>query len=317
MGRPIRVPLRVLFACLAVTLVAPAAAVIGMAGLSAASGYLIGQADDSLQACASSMRSHGLVAQPSSSPVPPGVCGTQLRSVSGQLLAPASPGAAGPLIPASGPWLAAHLARPVTVPGAGASGRWRVVIEAVRYQPQHILYVYGPDDVRYVISRLTGHGASGMLAIMTRLAGTGPAAARYTATAGAVLVMLATAALACTRAILRPSRGAAELTQSAGQTAAAARRPAAEVSERLAEVLLALRRPVSIVHGFAHYCRQHGKPSPADVEFDRMLRRVADAAARMEMLIEALHALSLGGPTGPDPGPYPADPGHLTTGETG
>jgi hypothetical protein len=124
----------------------------------------------------------------------------------------------GPAIPADGAWLAAHLARPVTVPGAETSGRWRVVIEAVRYQPQRILYVYGPDDVRYIISRRPGPGPGGVL-VMTGLAGAGRLAAGYAAAAGAVLVLLAGAALALTRAILRPLRKAAELAESAGQAA--------------------------------------------------------------------------------------------------
>ena len=68
----------------------------------------------------------------------------ELLGASGQLLALAAPGTVhGPAFLADGSWLTVHLARPVTVPGAGTSGRWRVVIEAVRYQPQRILYVYG------------------------------------------------------------------------------------------------------------------------------------------------------------------------------
>ncbi len=150
----------------------------------------------------------------------------ELLSASGQVLIPAAPGTApGPAIPAGGSWLAAHLARPVTVPGAGTSGRWRVVIEAVHYQPQHILYVYGPDDVKYLISGRPGHGSGGMLVVMAGLAATGRItqrlAAGYAGAAGTVLVLLAAAALALTRAILRPLRQAAELAESAGQAAGA------------------------------------------------------------------------------------------------
>jgi hypothetical protein len=85
----------------------------------------VAQADDGLRACASSMLSHGPVAVPSSGAVPgtaPLVpCGMELLSVSGQVLIPAPAGAGGPAIPASGPWLAAHLAGPLTVPGSGNS----------------------------------------------------------------------------------------------------------------------------------------------------------------------------------------------------
>jgi hypothetical protein len=126
MGARIVMPLRVLLPCLAVCLVASGAAAIGVAGVSAAGGYVMRQADDALRACASSMLGHGLVAVPSSGPVPgramPGACGMELLSASGQMLIPAAPAAAGPVIPASGSWLAAHLAGPVTVPGTGAAG---------------------------------------------------------------------------------------------------------------------------------------------------------------------------------------------------
>jgi two-component system OmpR family sensor kinase len=228
MGALSRIPLRVLLPCLAVSLVSLGAVTAGIAGVSGTGGYLIRQADKSLLACARSMLSHGFVAPPNSGPVggqvPPGPCDMELLSASGQVLTMAAPGTAyGPAIPAGGSWLAAHLARPVTVPGAGSSGRWQVVIEAVYYQPQRILYVYGPDDVKYLVNVRPGHGSGGMLAVMTGLTGTGPIterrAADYAAAAGTVLVLLAGAALALTQTILRPLRQAAELAESAGQAA--------------------------------------------------------------------------------------------------
>ena len=190
MGALSRIPLRVLLPCLAVSLVAIGAVAAGLVGVSAASGYLVRQTDNDLLACAGSMLSHGFVAVPGSGPVSgpvsgqvssqvlPGACDMELLSASGQVLTLAAPGTAhGPAIPAGGSWLTAHLARPVTVPGAGTSGRWRVVIETVRYQPQRILYVYGPDDVRYVISGRPGRGSAGMLVVMAGLAATGRLAA--------------------------------------------------------------------------------------------------------------------------------------------
>jgi hypothetical protein len=227
-GALIRIPLRVLVPCLAVSLAACGAVAAGIAGVSGASGYLMRQADSNLLACARSMMSGGLVAAPGSGPVsgpvPPGSCDMELLSASRQVLILAVPaGADGPAIPAGGSWLAAHLARPITVPDARTSGRWRVVIEAVHYQPQRILYVYGPDDVEYVISGRPGHGSGGMLVVMAGLAGTGRItgrlAAGYAAAAGIVLGLLASAALVLTQAIVRPLREAAELAQSAGQAA--------------------------------------------------------------------------------------------------
>src|SRR6266516_3000743 len=119
-GALIRLPLRVLLPCVAVCLAASGAAAIGAVCVRAVGGYVIRQADDGLRACASSMLSHGQVAVPASGAVPgqaPHVpCDMELLSVSGQVLIPAPAGAGGPAIPASGSWLAAHPAGPVTVP---------------------------------------------------------------------------------------------------------------------------------------------------------------------------------------------------------
>ena len=103
--------------------------------------------------------------------------------------------------------------------GAETSGHWRVVIEAVRYQPQRILYVYGPDDVRYIISRRPGPGSGGVLVVMTGLAGTGRLAAGYAAAAGHCARAAGRRGTRPDPAILRPLRKAAELAESAGQAA--------------------------------------------------------------------------------------------------
>jgi hypothetical protein len=358
-GAGIRIPLRVQLACLAVGLVAFGAVAVGVAGISGAGGYLMRRADSTLLACASSVLSRGVVAAPGSGPpssqAPPGACGWELLSASGQVLALGAPGGAGPAIPVSGSWLAAHLARPVTVPGARASGRWRIligavhyrriVIEAAHYRLGRIPYVYGPDDVEYVISQRPGPGSGGVVVVMTGLAATGRitgrVAAGYAAAAGTVLVLLAGAALAVTQAILRPLRRAAELAESAtaggfprvmprggaragmgrrhwpfgralmtlpeqwraSQAAeAAARRSADEMSQRLGETALELLRSVGVVRGFAESYRQ--RPDPPAARLDQMLRRVADEAARMEMLIEGLRRAHPRDP--PEPGLRPA-----------
>ncbi len=278
MGVRVVVPLRVLLPCLAVCLTAAGAAVIGFAVASTAGGFATRQADDAVRACASSVASHGpvsvpgygLAAVPGSGLVPgpagAGACGVELVSASGQVLIPAAVGA--PAIPASGAWLAAHLAGPVTVPGAGGGGRWRVVITAVRYRAQRMLFVFGPDDLRYVISGRTGHGASGMLIVMAGLVGTGQVAAGYAAVAGTVLALLAAAAFALTRAILRPLRAAAGRAAQAGHEG------------------------------------QLDKPQPASL--DRMLCRVTDEITRMETLAAGLRIPSAGESAGPDRRPGPA-----------
>jgi hypothetical protein len=356
MGVRIAMPLRVLLPCLAVCLAAAGAAAIGVATASTADGFVMRQADDAVRACAKSMLGHGLVVVPGPSgpvavagsglapgPAGSGGCGMELVSASGQVLIPAASAAGAAAIPASGLWLAAHLAGPATVPGARGGGRWRVVITAVHYQAQRMVFVYGPDDLKYVISERTGHGSSGMLIVMAGLASTGQVAVGYAVAAGTVLVLLAAVASALTRAILRPLRAAAALTANAGQGAggrpgeapagagmpangplgrsgmmlasmrerldasraaeAAARRSAADMSGHLAETCLQLRRPVSIVSGFTGYLRQQDKPQPASL--DRMLHRVTDEITRMETLAEGLHMPPAGESTGPDRQPGP------------
>jgi hypothetical protein len=263
MGARMRIPLRVLLPGLAVSLVAAGAVTVGVIGVSGIHGYLMRQADNELLSCASSMLGHGFVAPTSSAPAPgrvPGACDIELLSAGGRLLNPPARGTApGPAIPGGGSWLAAHLARPVTVPGAGTGGPWQMVIEAVRYQPQRILYVYGPDDVRYLIGGPAGHGRPGMLVVMAALAGSGRAARRaaedYAAAAGLILALLAGAALALTRTIMRTDgkRGGRRFGTAlagipaqmhASRTAeAAARRSAAEMPAHPDEVTLELRAP--------------------------------------------------------------------------
>jgi hypothetical protein len=337
-------PLRLLLPCLAVCLVAAGAAGIGIAGVSAAGDHVTRQADGVLRGCAESVLGHGLVAVPGSGQAAggamPGACGFQLRDAAGQMLVTAAPAVLGPAFPGGGAWPAAHLARPVTMTGAGG-GHWRAVVTAVRYQPQHMMYVYGPDNLRYVISGPAGPGSSGMLIVTTPLAGTGQAAAGYAAAAGTVLVLLAAVAFILTRAILRPLREAAELAGKAGQAGqgasgrleeamaclsllasrdhgqrgmtlarmhgrlqasraaeAAARGSAADMSGQLGQACLQLRRPVSVLHGFAEYCRGQDGPPPAGL--DQMLERVTDEITRMETLAAALRMCSADEPAGPD-----------------
>jgi hypothetical protein len=316
----IRVPLWASLPGLAVSTVALAAVAASAVGLSGTRGYLTRQADRSLLACTGGVIDQRLVDWPASGPVPSGACGTELLSASGQLLAPPPPGAGpGPVIPAGRSWLAAHTSRPVTVPGAGAAGSWRVLLEAVRYQPQRVPYVYGPDDVEYVIAGQAGHGPAGLLVVMARVGGTERLAEADGVAAGAVLVLLAVAGLVVTRAVLRPLRETArfaavqpalarisEQMRASRAAEAAARRSVTEMTGRLSEVNQQLRTSVSIVRGLAEYQRQRGKPRPA--AGDPMMRRVAEEITRMETLIAQLDACPPTGPTTSARGPRPTSP---------
>jgi len=187
-----------------------------------------------------------------------------------------------------------------------------------------------------------------MLVVMKALAGTGQLVAGCAAAAGTVLVLLAAAAFAVTRAIVRPRREAARLAADAGQGAggrpgdvlaspgmladrehglygmtaarmrerlqashaaeAAARSSAADMAGELEQACLQPRRPAAIVYGVTEYCRQQGKPPPAGL--DRMLQRATGEITRMETLVEGLHTRSAGESTGPDrrPDPPATDP---------
>lgn len=312
----IRIPLWVSLPCLAVGLVALGAVAAGAVGVSATRGYLTRQTDRNLLACAGGAAGQRLAAWPASGWAPSGACDMELLSASGQLLAPPDSGAGpGPVIPADRSWLTAHTARPVTVPGA--VGSWRVLLEAVHYQPQRILFVYGPDDLEYVIGSPAGRGPAGLLVVMASAAGIGRLTEEAAAAAGAVLVLLAVAGLAVTRAVLRPLRETARFGPFAAATTrvseqmaasraaeAAARRSVAEMTGRLSEVSQELRTPVSIVRGFAESCRQRGKPPPA--ADDPMMRRVADEITRMETLVAQLDvdARGLRSSRSPWPGRY-------------
>jgi signal transduction histidine kinase len=144
---------------------------------------------------------------------------------------------------------------------------------------------------------------------MAGLAGAGQPAAGYAAAAGTVLVLLAAAAFAVTRTILRPLREAARLAADAGHGGdgqpgeVTARRSAADLAGHLEQACLQLRRPAAIVHGFTEYCRKHGRPPPAAL--DQTMQRVAGEITRMETLVDGLRMRSAGQSTGPDRWPDP------------
>jgi signal transduction histidine kinase len=295
MGARVRIPLWVLLPCAAVSIVALGAIAAGAAGVSATDGYLTRQTDSELLACADAATGQHLAAWPASRPVLAGACDLELLTASGQELTPPAPG---PVIPADRSWLAAHRARPVTVPGA--RGSWRVLLEAVHYQPQRIMFIGGPDNTEYAIGGPAAPGPAGWLVMTAGVAGVGSLAERAAAAAGVVLVLLAVAGLAVTRAILRretvPWPFAAALASASERMSASraaeaeARRSVAEMTGRLSEVSRQLRTSVSIVRGFAESRAARGQPPRA--ARDPMMRRAADEIARMETLVAQLDAVS-------------------------
>jgi two-component system, OmpR family, sensor kinase len=70
------------------------------------------------------------------------------------------------------------------------------------------------------------------------------------------------------------------------ESEAAARRSGERLRRLIADTGHELRRPLSVIRGFADHYQQRGRLSAG--ELDRMMRRVADEAARMAVLIDDL-----------------------------
>lgn len=156
---------------------------------------------------------------------------------------------------------------------------------------------------------------------------TGRLALTCLAVSGIVVVAVAALGGAAVRALLRPLAAMAETATAVGAGELAQRVPvryargeagtltralnamleeierglsasamseaaARQAGERLSSLILStgrmLRRPVSVIHGFAWYHRQQRRPGPA--ELDRMMRRVAAEAARLAALLDDLPA---------------------------
>lgn len=341
-GLPLRLKLVVAASCLT----SVALAVISVAGVSMFGTALVGRADNQLQADAQRLVGRSLAAEPDSRAGPvPGMGGTgevsvEVLGAGGEPVIPVGPGAgAGPAIPTGAGWVSAHAGRTVTVPARYGGESWRVVVEPIRYQARHLMFVYDSGDFSVAISGRSGHGLPGTLVVGTGLDGIGRMKGRLALTGlavgGVVLVLVAVLVAAVTRAGLRPlaeiedsaravaagelsrrvpARGAARelggLTRSLnlmlGRTGeafrahaaaeAATRRYERRMRQAVADVGHGLREPLSVIDGFAEYYWQRGLLGAG--EFDRMMRRVEDEAARMSAVISALEQPSAPGDGG-------------------
>jgi len=70
------------------------------------------------------------------------------------------------------------------------------------------------------------------------------------------------------------------------ESATAARRPSARICRIIADAGHRLRKPLSVIHGFAGVCRRGRRPRGG--ELDLMMRRVTGEAARMDAAIDDL-----------------------------
>jgi len=249
-----------------------------------------------------------------------GVFSIELRDATGQWLLSVGPGARpGQAVPAPFAPVPARAGVLRTVPGVG--GSYLVIAEPVHLQARRLVFGYGADD--FAVTSGTRTGQAGTLVVGLRLAGIGQTVRRLTllavAVSAAAILVAGGLAWAAIRFCLRPVTWAAQtadavaegdlsqrvpsqpddglagsLNSMLGQlearftasteAEAAARSATDRMSEDLASLAGALRRPVSLLHGLADYCRHGDQRGTADL--DRAVDQVAAEAARAEALLD-------------------------------
>jgi two-component system OmpR family sensor kinase len=286
-----RASLAVRLAATALCLLAAGAAIITGARGQVARGYLQGQADRQLRADAGRLLSHPLTASPLYG-VAPGVPGApgfgdgpsiELREPGGQVVMRASAaGRSGPAIPAVPAAVVARAGQPATVAAGG--GSWRVITEPIHYRARRIPYSYSTEGFYVVITSTARQGLAGTLVIGLDLRGAGGAPGRLAgaglAISGVAILAATCLAFAVSRALLRP------VTRAGRAPEAAADGPCGQLGGIIADTGDRLRKPLSIIRGVAGSYRRGGQFSPA--ELDRMMRRVAGEAARLDALLDEL-----------------------------
>jgi two-component system OmpR family sensor kinase len=258
----------------------------------------------------------------------PGGLSIEVCGPAGRVVMRAGPaGRPGPVIPAVPAAVAARGGQLASV-AAGGGGSWRVITEPIHYRARRIPFSYSAEGFYVVITSTARQGLAGTLVIGLDLRSAGHAAGRLAVTGLAIssLVILAVACLAvvASRAMLRPvtqaeqtltavaagqlscrvperrggdaGRLAGSLNAMLGQiehafrtraaSEEAARRSCGQLGRIVADAGHQLRKPLSIVDGIASSYRRGGQLGAG--EFDRMMRRVADEAARMDALADDL-----------------------------
>jgi two-component system, OmpR family, sensor kinase len=278
-------------------LVAAAGVAVAAAGYLTVRGYLMRQADQQLRSYAGDLASHPFSVFPAA-PLAPGVPG--LGGPDG-LGGPGGSGGGAVSIEIrdseGGPVMSAGPAL-----RAVSSGNWLAIAEPVHYQYRHIPFVFGAEDSSLAVTSPARPGLAGTLVVRLSLASIGRVAGRLAVTGLAVtgVVLLLTGGLAAVviRATLRPltrmerttadaAADRAEQALSAAAAAEAAARGSAEQAGRaIADAAGQLRRPVQVLHAIAGYFPQRERLAPD--ESGRLMRQVAEEAARIEVLIDDL-----------------------------
>jgi signal transduction histidine kinase len=317
-------PLRIRLVTVACCATAAGAGVMGLACREAAHSGLMGQADQQLRAYADQLTSHPFTAMPAGpGPGGPASMPFVLEVVSGNQLVMVT-GADG----RPGPALARIPVRPGQLGVVGASsgtGSWLVLAQPVHYNARRILFTYGSDGYFLHVTSTSRPGIDGTLVIGLDLGGVSQAVTKITvsviAVGGTAVLIVAFAALAVNRAILRPlaraetvtagvvAHGparpvpgghpgslASDLAQSlngllsqladARTSAEATRTSTEQMRTVLASTCRELRRPVSVVRGCAEYYRRARPPTAH--ELDRLMSRIANETARIDAIVNDL-----------------------------
>jgi HAMP domain-containing protein len=254
----------------------------------------------------------------------------ELRDATGQWLLSVGPGAR-PEQAVPAPFAPVPARTGVLHTGPGVGGSYLVLAEPVRLQARRLLFGYGADD--FAITSGARAGQAGTLVVGLRLAGIGHTVRRLTllavAVSAAAILITGGLAWAAIRFSLRPVTRAArtadavaagDLSQrvpsrpsdglagsmnstlsqldarftASTEAEAAARSATDRMSDDLASLAEALRRPVSLLHGLADYCRHGDQRGTADL--DRAVDQVAAEAARAEALLDEVDSAPSTGP---------------------
>jgi two-component system, OmpR family, sensor kinase len=202
-GRIARQPLWLKLMVTVACLTSAGLAVLAVAVVVVVRGYLMGQVDQQVRRDAQRLMSspppgpqHSLPASayPDSllPGAPPGSAhGFEVLDPAGRRIGPAGQVGAGLDLQLSPAWITAHLGSLMTLPSQHGGQSWRVILEPVRYQARHQLFVYGAD---YSVSASKqAAGVPGTLAVGVELGGVNRSTGRLAAieaVAGAAFVVL-------------------------------------------------------------------------------------------------------------------------------
>jgi signal transduction histidine kinase len=293
--RPARPSLRVRLVAVAVCLLAAGAGIIVVAGVSATRSHLTRQAEQQLRAYAGLLASRPFQLTPFSRSTPGALELSDLGAGTGAVTVEVR-GSGGQLV------MRTSAVRPAAVRPAAVRparhGSYLAIAQPIRYRAHRIPYTYSAEDFALDVTSPAGTGSPGTLVVSVSLAFIGQATAHLAivllATSGLVLLAAGCLAAWVIGATLRPDRAAPELSAVAtrlGQLRALDGQPQpadSRVTEQKGHAIAAagreLRRPLSVLGGLTEYYRHRDQLTPG--EFDRLLGRVADEAARIDAIID-------------------------------